>query len=46
MTILQQWLEQLPVEIVGSRPRLCLACAQLLWAVAPPDEARSLAQRS
>ena len=36
-TILQQWLEQLPVQIVGSRPRLCLTCAQLLWAVAPPE---------
>ena len=36
-TILQQWLEQLPVEIVGSRPRLCLTYAQLLWAVAPPE---------
>ena len=31
----QHWLEQLPIEIIESRPRLCLACAHLLWTVAP-----------
>jgi LuxR family maltose regulon positive regulatory protein len=35
LAMLQKWLEQLPAEIVRSRPRLCLASAQLLWAVAP-----------
>jgi LuxR family maltose regulon positive regulatory protein len=35
MVLLRQWLEQLPADIVQSRPRLCLACCQLLWAVAP-----------
>ncbi|HEX3642713.1 MAG TPA: AAA family ATPase, partial [Ktedonobacteraceae bacterium] len=33
--VLQQWLEQLPAEILHSRPRLCLACIQFLWDVAP-----------
>src|SRR5260370_30819273 len=33
--LLQHWLEQLPTEVMGSRPRLCLACIQLLWTVAP-----------
>jgi len=33
--LLQQWLERLPTEVVGSRPRLCLACTQVLWEVAP-----------
>jgi len=33
--LLREWLEQLPAEVVHSRPRLCLACVQLLWAVAP-----------
>ena len=28
--LLRQWLEQLPVEALSSRPRLCLACAHLL----------------
>lgn len=36
LLILRQWLEQLPADVVGSRPRLCLTCAQLLWAVASP----------
>ncbi|HEY4036670.1 MAG TPA: LuxR C-terminal-related transcriptional regulator [Ktedonobacteraceae bacterium] len=31
----QHWLEQLPIEIIEARPRLCLACAHMLWAVAP-----------
>jgi LuxR family transcriptional regulator, maltose regulon positive regulatory protein len=31
----QQWLEQLPRDVLSTRPRLCLACAQLLWAVVP-----------
>jgi len=35
MVLLRQWLEQLPADIVQPRPRLCLACCQLLWAVAP-----------
>jgi LuxR family transcriptional regulator, maltose regulon positive regulatory protein len=33
MSELREWLEQLPADIVCSRPRLCLACAQILWAV-------------
>mgnify|MGYP001258247725 CR=1 FL=1 len=36
LALLRQWLEQLPVDIVGSRPSLCLACSQILWAIAPP----------
>jgi len=35
LVLLHQWLQQLPAEVVHARPRLCLACAQLLWAVAP-----------
>jgi len=35
LEILQDWLEQLPTAIIGSRPRLCLACAYLLSMVAP-----------
>lgn len=31
--LLRQWLKELPEEVVNSRPRLCLACAHLLWAV-------------
>ncbi|HEX3639968.1 MAG TPA: LuxR C-terminal-related transcriptional regulator, partial [Ktedonobacteraceae bacterium] len=34
MSILHQWLKQLPPEIVGSRPLLCLACTEMLWTVA------------
>ena len=37
LTMLQDWLERLPAAIMGSRPRLCLACTQALWAVAPPS---------
>jgi len=32
---LRQWLEQLPVDIVGSRPGLCLSSSLMLWTVAP-----------
>ncbi|HTD19833.1 MAG TPA: hypothetical protein VK667_09920, partial [Ktedonobacteraceae bacterium] len=35
LTVLHQWLKQLPPEIVGSRPLLCLACTEMLWTVAP-----------
>jgi len=35
LTLLQHWLEQLPSEIMGSRPRLCVASTLLLWQVAP-----------
>src|SRR5205807_2288567 len=34
LTILQQWLRELPPEVVGSRPLLCLACTEMLWTVA------------
>ena len=33
--VLQRCLEQLPTDLVHSRPRLCLAYAQILWAVVP-----------
>jgi len=33
--LLRRWLEQLPVEVVRSRPRLCLAYAKILYQVAP-----------
>jgi LuxR family maltose regulon positive regulatory protein len=36
LVLLRHWLEQLPVDIVRSRPRLCLACAQMLWSSASP----------
>jgi LuxR family maltose regulon positive regulatory protein len=32
---LQHWLRQMPTEIIGSRPRLCLACTHMLSMVAP-----------
>ena len=35
MVLLREWLEQLPAEVVHSRPRLCLACTEILWAVTP-----------
>jgi LuxR family maltose regulon positive regulatory protein len=35
LILFRQWLEQLPAEVIHSRPRLCLACALLLWQVAP-----------
>jgi LuxR family maltose regulon positive regulatory protein len=31
----QHWLEQLPGDIMYSRPRLCLAITQFLWAIVP-----------
>ncbi len=33
---LKTWLEQLPAEIMRSRPQLYLICTQMLWQVAPP----------
>jgi LuxR family maltose regulon positive regulatory protein len=33
--MVRRWLEQLPVEIVRSRPRLCLTYAKTLYLVAP-----------
>ena len=33
--MVRRWLEQLPVEVVRSRPRLCLAYARILYLVAP-----------
>ena len=35
LATLQDWLGQLPIEVIGSRPRLCLACTQMLYFVAP-----------
>ncbi len=32
---LREWIEQLPAEILASRPHFCLACAHLLWAITP-----------
>ncbi len=34
LVLLRQWIKQLPVDVVRSRPRLCLACAQMLCMVA------------
>jgi LuxR family maltose regulon positive regulatory protein len=34
LTVLHQCLKQLPPEIVGARPLLCLACTKMLWTVA------------
>jgi LuxR family maltose regulon positive regulatory protein len=31
----QQWVEQLPAEILASRPHFCLACVHLLWTITP-----------
>jgi len=31
----RQWLEQLPADIIRSRPGLCLACIKLLWVITP-----------
>jgi LuxR family maltose regulon positive regulatory protein len=33
LTLLKAWLEQLPADVVGGRPRLCLVCTQILWAM-------------
>jgi LuxR family maltose regulon positive regulatory protein len=35
LVMFRQWLQQLPAEVVNARPRLCVACALLLWQVAP-----------
>lgn len=35
LVMFRQWLKQLPAEVVNARPRLCVACALLLWQVAP-----------
>jgi LuxR family maltose regulon positive regulatory protein len=35
LVIFREWMKQLPADIVRSRPRLGLACVQLLWATAP-----------
>jgi len=35
LVLLRQWLEQLPMDIVRTKPRLCLACAQISWQFAP-----------
>jgi LuxR family maltose regulon positive regulatory protein len=32
---LRQWIEQLPAEILASRPHFCLACVHLLWPITP-----------
>jgi LuxR family maltose regulon positive regulatory protein len=32
---LRQWVEQLPAEILASRPHLCVACVHLLWTITP-----------
>ena len=31
----RQWIEQLPAEILASRPHFCLACVHLLWLITP-----------
>ena len=36
MFMLRNFLEQLPSEVIHARPRLCLACAQMMYTVAPP----------
>jgi len=38
LVLFRQWLEQLPADIVRSRPRLCLACAQMLWITISPAQ--------
>jgi LuxR family maltose regulon positive regulatory protein len=30
-----QWLEQLPAEILAGRPQFCVACGMMLWIVLP-----------
>jgi LuxR family transcriptional regulator, maltose regulon positive regulatory protein len=35
VNMLRQWLAQLPIDLIRARPRLCLTCAQILWASAP-----------
>jgi LuxR family maltose regulon positive regulatory protein len=41
LILLRQWLDQLPEDIVYSRPRLCLTCSQLLFVVAPPTKVQA-----
>jgi LuxR family maltose regulon positive regulatory protein len=36
LVLLRHWLQQLPMDIVESRPRLCFACAQMLWITTSP----------
>jgi LuxR family maltose regulon positive regulatory protein len=36
LVLLRHWLQKLPKDIIESRPRLCLACAQMLWTTASP----------
>jgi len=36
-SLLSHWLEQLPADVIYARPRLCLACAQILRVVASPE---------
>jgi LuxR family maltose regulon positive regulatory protein len=31
----RQWIEQLPAEVLASRPPFCLACVHLLWLITP-----------
>jgi LuxR family maltose regulon positive regulatory protein len=31
----QQWIEQLPADILACRPHFCLACVHLLWTITP-----------
>jgi LuxR family transcriptional regulator, maltose regulon positive regulatory protein len=38
LILLRQWLERLPADVIQPRPRLCLACAQMLWTSAPPPK--------
>jgi LuxR family maltose regulon positive regulatory protein len=33
LNMLKGWLEQLPADVVGCRPRFCLACVQILWSI-------------
>src|SRR5207245_2231688 len=40
-TRVQRWLEQLPIEIVRTRPRLCLAYALALFLTSPPTVVES-----
>ncbi|GHO80998.1 hypothetical protein KSD_87690 [Ktedonobacter sp. SOSP1-85] len=39
--LLPSWMEQLPREVLRERPRLCLASAQSLFWIAPPDVTES-----
>ncbi len=35
LILLRRWLEQLPADVLQSRPHLCLASAHMLWTVTP-----------